>query len=95
VPGEEKLTVSFAVPEVMEELRLMLVGETVPAEVVRVTVPAKPLIPVTVMVEVTAAPGATLLTAVGFAVTVKSTTVTGTVKVRTTPPLLVPVMVTA
>src|SRR5690348_9658484 len=81
VPADGKLTVSVAVPEVMLVDRLMVVGETVPALVLRVTVPVKPLRPVTVMVEVTWAFGATLLTVVGLAVTVKSTTWTLTVVV--------------
>jgi hypothetical protein len=81
VPADGKLTLSVAVPEVMLVDRLMVVGETVPALVLRVTVPVKPLRPVTVMVEVTWAFGATLLTVVGLAVTVKSTTWTLTVVV--------------
>jgi hypothetical protein len=45
----------------------------------RVTVPVKPLRPVTVIVTVACALGARLLTVVGLAVTVKSTTWTLTV----------------
>jgi len=61
-------------------------------ELVRATVPVKPLTGATVMVEVAAVP-TVVVTDVGLAVTVKSLTVTVTVAVRVREPL-VPVTVT-
>lgn len=52
VPADGKLTVNVAVPEVTLAERVMVVGDTVPALVLSVTVPVNPLRPVTVIVEV-------------------------------------------